>query len=64
MEGSLKLNEVHRAYKICKEVFSPTVGIIEVGAEIRDQEEYEFYKLAHEFFFQQRQKEVVEKGIY
>ena len=56
MEEMKKIDEVHRAYEICKEVFSPTVGIIEAGSEIEDKEEYEFYKMAHEFFFQKRQK--------
>ena len=64
MEEMKKIDEVHRAYEICKEVFSPTVGIIEVGSEIEDKEEYEFYKMAHEFFFQKRQKELIAKGIY
>ena len=27
-------------------------------------DDYEFYKMAHEFFFQKRQKEVIAKGIY
>lgn len=64
MEPMKKLDEIHRAYEICKEVFSPTTGIIEAGAEIVDEDEYEFYKMAHEFFFQKRQKEVIAKGIY
>lgn len=64
MEEMKKIDEVHKAYEICKEVFSPTVGIIEAGSEIEDKEEYEFYKMAHEFFFQKRQKELIAKGIY
>ena len=63
-EEMKKIDEGHRAYEICKEVFSPTVGIIEVGSEIEDKEEYEFYKMAHECFFQKRQKELIAKGIY
>ena len=64
MEEMKKIDEVHKAYEICKEVFSPTVGIIAAGSEIEDKEEYEFYKMAHEFFFQKRQKELIAKGIY
>lgn len=63
MEDMKKLDEVHKAYKICKDVFSPSVGIIEVGSEIVDKEEYEFYKMAHEFFFRKRQQEVIAKRI-
>lgn len=64
MEEIKKIDEVHRAYEICKEVFSPKAGIIEAGSEIEDREEYEFYKMVHEFFFQKRQKELIAKGIY
>lgn len=61
MGNEKKLEEIHKAYEQCKEVFSPSVGIIDVAVEITDEDEYEFYKLAHEFFFQKKQKELIEK---
>ena len=63
MEEMKKIDEVHKAYEICKEVFSPTVGIIEAGSEIEDKEEYEFYKWRMSSF-PERQKELIAKGIY
>lgn len=64
MEESKKLKEVHKAYERCKKVFAPGFEIVNVGAEIKDKEEYEFYKLLHEYFMQKKQRELIKKGVY
>lgn len=64
MEESKKLKEVHKAYEQCKKVFAPGFEIVNVGAEIKDKEEYEFYKLLHEYFMQKKQREPIKKGVY
>ena len=63
MAESQKLQEVHKAYKMCRQAFLPSTEIMDVAAEIHDEEEYEFYKLVHEFFLQKKQRELIEKGV-
>ena len=64
MAESKKLKEVHKAYEMCRKVFLPSAEIMNVAVEIQDEEEYEFYKLVHEFFLQKKQRELIEKGVY
>lgn len=64
MEGSKKLEEVHRAYRMCREVFEPSFELMSICSEITDPEEYDFYKMVHEHFLQKGQKELIEKGVY
>ncbi len=63
-EVSKKLKEVHKAYELCKKVFEPGLVIVNVSKEIKDKEEFEFYRLLHEHFMQKRQRELIEKGVY
>ena len=64
VENKEKLKEVHDAYEQCKKVFTPGFEIINVAADIEDAEEYEFYRMVHEYFLQKKQKELIEKGVY
>lgn len=63
-EVSKRLKEVHEAYEQCKKVFEPGFVIVNVGSEIKDKEEFEFYRVVHEHFMQKRQTELIEKGVY
>ncbi len=63
-EENKKLKEVHKMYEQCKKVFTPGFEIVNVGADIEDKEEYEFYKLLHEYFMQKKQRELIKKGVY
>lgn len=61
---SKKLKEIREAYERCKEVFAPGFEIINIGTEIKDKEEYEFYRLVYEHFMHKRQRELIKKGVY
>ena len=63
-EVSKKLKEVHKTYEQCKKVFEPSLLIVDVGTEIKDKEEYEFYMLVYEHFMHKRQRELIKKGVY
>lgn len=63
MEARTKLEEVHKAYQMCREVFEPSFELMSICSEITDPEEYDFYKTVHEHFLQKRQRELIEKGV-
>lgn len=58
------LRDIHRTYLNCKEVFKPSLELSHLVTEIEDEEERDFYEILFNFFLQQKQKEVIEKGLY
>lgn len=58
------LKDIHAAYLNCKEVFKPSFELGRQLTEIEDKDERDFYELLYNFFLQQRQREVIEKGVY
>lgn len=64
MSKDEKLKEVHEAYENCKKVFALSSEILEASAKIEDENEYEFYRMVSAFFMQQKQAELIEKGVY
>lgn len=59
-----KLKEVHEAYEHCRKVFEPSEEIMRVSLEIEDKDEFEFYRMVHNYFMKKKQMELVEKGVY
>lgn len=58
------LRDIHRTYLNCKEVFKPSLELADQVIEIEDEEERDFYEILFNFFLQQKQKEIIDKGVY
>lgn len=64
MKQTQKLKEIHKAYLLCREVFSPSEELEEQFSLITDEDEKLFYRKMSDFFLQQKQKEAIKKGVF
>ena len=59
-----KTEQIHKIYEECQKVFEPSMELLDEISNIEDGEEKEFYMTLKTFFMQQKQKELIEKGIF
>ncbi len=59
-----KTREIHKTYEECQKVFEPSVTLLDEMSNIEDETEKEFYVTLRNFFMQQKQKEIIAKGIF
>ncbi len=66
MEEKLEKNyeEFHEEFLKCKQIFKPSHELLDMIHNIKDKEEREFIRTIYTFFLQQKQQEVIEKGIF
>lgn len=66
MEEKLGKNyeEIHKEFLKCKQMFEPSHELLNMIHDIKDREEREFIRTIYTFFLQQKQQEVIEKGIF
>lgn len=57
MKQATKSEKLHEAYVYCKENFKPSDKLFEDEADIKDENELRFFRVLHEFFLQERQRE-------
>ena len=57
MEQIAKSEKLHNVYVYCKENFKPSDKLFEDEASIGDENERRFFRMIHEFFLQERQRE-------
>ena len=62
-EGPLKCRDAHAAYEACRSLFraQPTFDLLQSAST---QEEASFYVAVSDFFLQQRQAELVSRGVF
>lgn len=61
MEGKTKAEKLHEVYVYCKENFKPSDTFLWDEASIEDENERRFFKVIHEFFLQERQREYLNR---
>lgn len=59
-----KTKQIHKVYEECQKVFEPSVQLLDEFSNIEDEMERMFYLTLCDFFMQQKQKEVIAKGIF
>lgn len=59
-----KTKQIHKMYEECQKVFEPSAQLLDEFSNIEDETEKLFYIALCDFFMQQKQKEVIEKGIF
>lgn len=59
-----KVKQIHKMYEESKKLVETSMGKMDELSEIEDMSEREFYVVMHDFFMQQKQKELIEKGIF
>lgn len=59
-----KTKQIHKIYEECKKVFEPSAELLDEILNIKDEQEKMFYVALRDFFMQQKQKEIVDKGIF
>ena len=59
-----KTKEIHELYKQCKKVFEPSLRLSEEYSNIKDDDEKEFYIKMQDLFTQQKQREIIKKGVF
>ncbi len=64
MKQTKKAKEIHKAYLLCQEIFSPSEELEEQFSFIEDEDEKLFYRKMSDFFLQQKQKEAIKKGVF
>ena len=57
MKQTTKSEKLHNVYVYCKEDFKPSDRLFEDEASISDENELRFFRVIHEFFLQERQRE-------
>ncbi|MBD5403008.1 hypothetical protein HDR58_09490 [bacterium] len=57
MKQITKSEKLHSVYVYCKENFKPSDTLFEDEASIKDENELRFFRVIHEFFLQERQRE-------
>lgn len=61
---SKKSSEIHEVYEQCKEIFAPSTDLFDEVSNISDKDEKMFYEILTNFFLQQKQKEIVKRGVF
>lgn len=56
--------EIHKIYEECQKIIESSIGTIDEFSYFENEQEKAFYVVVRDFFMQQKQKEVIEKGIY
>lgn len=56
--------EIHKEFLKCKQMFQPSHELLDIVRSTTDKEEQEFIRTIYTFFLQQKQQEVVKKGIF
>lgn len=59
-----RIKQIHKMYEESKKLVEASMGKIDELSEIENISEREFYIVMHDFFMQQKQKELIEKGIF
>lgn len=59
-----RVKQIHKMYEESKKLVEASMGKIDELSEIEDMSEREFYVVMRDFFMQQKQKELIKKGIY
>ena len=59
-----KTKEIHEIYVKCKEIFEPSVSLLDEIENIPDKEEKLFYELLTNHFLKQKQKKIVENRVF
>lgn len=59
-----KTKQIHKIYKECQKAFEPSHGFLEELKNIDDEEEELFYRMMCDFFLQQKQRELIKKGVF
>lgn len=59
-----KTKEIHKMYEECQKVFEPSAELLDEISNIENETEKLFYITLCDFFMQQKQKELIENGIY
>lgn len=56
--------EIHKEFLKCKQIFQPSHELLDIVRNVTDKEEQEFIRTIYTFFLQQKQQEVIKKGIF
>lgn len=59
-----KTKQIHKMYEECQKVFEPSAELLDEISNIENEDEKMFYVALRDFFMQQKQKKVIEKGIF
>ena len=54
-----KTKQIHEAYLLCKEVFVPSMALMDEASNIHDEEELLFFRAVSEFFIGRKQEEII-----
>ena len=59
-----RIKQIHKMYEEGKKLVEASMGNINELSEIENMSEREFYIAMRDFFMQQKQKELIKKGIF